>query len=400
MSAGKGSNAVRLIVVAVVIIAGAYWAGGRWGQRQPQKVEALPLGTGAGAPEAVAGTEVTQVSSRDAALTDDESINVRVYRQASAAVANVLTKATEYDFFMDPVPVEGAGSGFLIDPRGYILTNFHVVQEAQSIEVVLGDQTRYVAKFIGADQRNDVALLKIEPKGKTLVALPLGDSSKLQVGQKVLAIGNPFGFQSTLTTGVVSALGRTVQTSQTTLIDEAIQTDAAINRGNSGGPLINSHGEVIGINSAIYTPSGTTAGIGFAIPVNTAKRIAHDLMTEGRVRQAFLGAQTLSVGGWLSEALDLPVQEGLLIEEVTKDGPAAAAGLHGGNRAAQAGMQRITIGGDVIVAIDGQKIGSQSDMNLVLNRKRPGDTVSVTVYRGGKKMDVPVKLGERVGSGN
>jgi S1-C subfamily serine protease len=400
MSAGKGSNVVRLIVVAVAIIAGAYWAGGRWGQRQPQKVEALPLGTGAGAPEAVAGTEVTQVSARDAALTDDESINVRVYRQASAAVANVLTKATEYDFFMDPVPVEGAGSGFLIDPRGYILTNFHVVQEAQSIEVVLGDQTRYVAKFIGADQRNDVALLKIEPKGKTLAALPLGDSSKLQVGQKVLAIGNPFGFQSTLTTGVVSALGRTVQTSQTTLIDEAIQTDAAINRGNSGGPLINSHGEVIGINSAIYTPSGTTAGIGFAIPVNTAKRIAHDLMTEGRVRQAFLGAQTLSVGGWLSEALDLPVQEGLLIEEVTKDGPAAVAGLHGGNRAAQAGMQRITIGGDVIVAIDGQKIGSQSDMNLVLNRKRPGDTVSVTVYRGGKKMDVPVKLGERVGNGN
>ncbi|HXE34538.1 MAG TPA: trypsin-like peptidase domain-containing protein [Verrucomicrobiae bacterium] len=393
MSAGKGSNAVRLAIVAVVIIAGAYWAGGRWGQRQPRKVEALPLTTG--------GSEVvqaTQIAARDAALTDDESINVRVYRQASAAVANILTKATEYDFFMDPVPVEGAGSGFVIDSRGYILTNFHVVQEAQSIEVVLGDRTRYSAKFIGADQRNDVAMIKIEPKGKTLVALPLGDSSKLQVGQKVLAIGNPFGFQSTLTTGVVSALGRTVQTSQSTFIDEAIQTDAAINRGNSGGPLINSHGEVIGINSAIYTPSGTTAGIGFAIPVNTAKRIAHDLMTEGRVRQAFLGAQTLSVGGWLAEALDLPVQEGLLIEEVTKGGPAAAAGLHGGDHAAMAGMQRIIIGGDVIVAIDGEKIASQSDMNLVLNRKRPGDTVSVSVYRGGKKIDVPVKLGERAGN--
>src|SRR5580704_10219149 len=227
MSAGKASSAVRLAIAAVVIIAGAYWAGGRWGQRQPRKVEALPLETVAGTPEAA-------------------------------------TQATQYDFFMDPVPVEGAGSGFVIDPRGYILTNFHVVQEAQSIEVVLGDQTRYPAKFIGADQRNDVALIKIEPKGKPLVALQLGDSSKLQVGQKVLAIGNPFGFQSTLTTGVVSALGRNVQTSQTTLIDEAIQTDAAINRGNSGGPLINSHGEVIGINSAIYTPSGTTAGIGFA----------------------------------------------------------------------------------------------------------------------------------------
>lgn len=386
MSAGKMSNVVRLAIVAVVLISGAYWAGGRWGQKQPKQVEALPMGAGA-----------TEVAQRDAGLTDDESINVRVYREVAPAVANVLTKATEYDFFMDPVPVEGAGSGFVIDPRGYILTNFHVVQEAQSIEVVLGDRSRYPAKFIGADQRNDVALVKIDPKGKKLEALTLGDSSKLQVGQKVLAIGNPFGFQSTLTTGVVSALGRTVQTSQSTFIDEAIQTDAAINRGNSGGPLINSHGEVIGINSAIYTPSGTTAGIGFAIPINTARRIAHDLITEGRVREAYLGVQTLSVGGWLSEALDLPVQEGLLIEVAKQGGPAAAAGLHGGNQQALAGMQRITIGGDVIVAIDGQKVADQSDMNLILNRKRPGDTVKVTVYRGGKKLDVPVKLGERAG---
>src|SRR6266436_8443338 len=345
MSAGRISNAVRLAVVAVVFIAGAYWAGGRWGQRQPRNVAALPLGTG-----------LAEVSARDAALTDEESINVRVYRQASVAVANILTKATEYDFFMDPVPVEGAGSGFVIDPRGFILTNFHVVQEAQSIEVVLGDQTRYPAKFIGADQRNDVALIKIDPKGKKLVALPLGDSSALQVGQKVLAIGNPFGFQSTLTTGIVSAIGRTVQTSQTTLIDEAIQTDAAINRGNSGGPLLNSHGEVIGINSAIYTPTGTTAGIGFAIPINTAKAIAHDLMTDGRVHRAFLGVETLPVAGWLAEALDLPVQEGLLIETTTRGGPAATAGLHGGDREARAGMLRIAIGGDVIVGIDGQKV--------------------------------------------
>ena len=388
MSASRASNAVRLGVVAVVLILGAYWAGGRWGERQPRKVEALPLG-GAGG--------LTEVSARDTALTDDESINVKIYRQASGAVANILTKATEYDFFMDPVPVEGAGSGFVIDPKGFILTNFHVVQDAQSIEVILGDRTSYTAKFIGADPRNDVALVKIEPKGKPLVALALGDSSNLQVGQKVLAIGNPFGFQSTLTTGVVSALGRTVQTSQTTYIDEAIQTDAAINRGNSGGPLINSHGEVIGINSAIYTPSGTTAGIGFAIPVNTAKRIAHDLMTEGRVRQAFMGVQSLEVGGWLAEALDLPVKEGLLIEEVTRGGPAAAAGLHGGDKEAMAGMRRITIGGDVIVAIDGQKVANQFDMNVILNRKRPGDTVDVSVYRGGKKMDLQVKLGERSG---
>jgi S1-C subfamily serine protease len=388
MTAPNTSRRARIILAALVLLLGAFWAGARFAPRQPTQVEALPLGGVATA---------KSVAERDAALTEDEAINVRIYRQVSPAVANILTKATEYDFFMDPVPVEGAGSGFVIDPRGYILTNFHVVEGAQSIEVVLGDQSRYPAKFIGADQRNDVALVKIEPKGKSLVALSLGDSSAIQVGQKVLAIGNPFGFQSTLTTGVVSALGRTVQTGQTTFIDEAIQTDAAINRGNSGGPLINSHGQVIGINSAIYTPTGTTAGIGFAIPINTAKSIANDLMTDGRVHRAFLGVETLPVGGWLSEALDLPVKEGLLVERATKGGPAAAAGIHGGDRVAQAGMRKIAIGGDVIVAIDNQKVASQLDVNLVLNHKRPGDTVNVVVYRGGKKMDIPVKLGERTG---
>jgi S1-C subfamily serine protease len=389
MTAPNTSRRARIILAALVLLLGAFWAGARFGPRQPIQVEALPLG---------GSTTPMSISQRDAALTEDEAINVRIYRQVSPAVANILTKATEYDFFMDPVPVEGAGSGFVIDPRGYILTNFHVVEGAQSIEVVLGDQSRYPAKFIGADQRNDVALVKIEPKGKNLVALSLGDSSAIQVGQKVLAIGNPFGFQSTLTTGVVSALGRTVQTSQTTFIDEAIQTDAAINRGNSGGPLINSHGQVIGINSAIYTPTGTTAGIGFAIPINTAKNIANDLMTDGRVHRAFLGVETLPVGGWLSEALDLPVKEGLLVQRATNGGPAAAAGIHGGDRVAQAGMRRIAIGGDVITAIDNQKVASQLDINLVLNHKRPGDTVNVTLYRGGKKMDIPVKLGERTGS--
>jgi S1-C subfamily serine protease len=385
MTAINTSHRARIILGALVIILGAYWAGARFGPHEPTKVEAVPLGA-------------TPVSQRDTVLTDDESINVRIYRQASPAVANILTEATEYDFFMDPVPVKGAGSGFLIDKRGYILTNFHVVEGAQSIEVVLGDQSHYPAKFIGADQRNDVALLKIDPKGKNLVVLSLGDSGALQVGQKVLAIGNPFGFQSTLTTGVVSALGRTVQTGQNTFIDEAIQTDAAINRGNSGGPLINTHGEVIGINSAIYTPSGTTAGIGFAIPVNTAKNIASDLITDGRVHQAFLGVVTLPIGGWLGEALDLPVKEGLLVESAAKGGPAAVAGIQGGNRVAEAGMRRIAIGGDVIVAIDSQKVASQLDVNLALNHKRPGDSVTVTLYRGGKKMDVPVKLGERTGN--
>jgi S1-C subfamily serine protease len=399
MEARRASIGTRLILVCGILLLATYWAGARWGQRQPVKVEAVPRSASGGGAGRDTGTvkNAADVAARDAALTDDESINVRVYRQASPAVANILTKATEYDFFMDPVPVEGAGSGFVIDERGYVLTNFHVVQEAQSIEVVLGDQSRYPGKFIGADQRNDVALVKIDPKGKHITALPLGDSGSLQVGQKVLAIGNPFGFQSTLTTGVVSALGRTVQTSQTTFIDEAIQTDAAINRGNSGGPLINSHGEVIGINSAIYTPTGTTAGIGFAIPINTAKMIAHDLITDGRVHLAYLGVQTLPVAGYLAEALSLPAQEGLLVEVAQKGSPAAAAGIRGGDRVAQAGMQRIAIGGDLIVAIDGTKMASPMDMNIALNHKRPGDTITLTLYRGGKKMDVEVKLSERPG---
>jgi S1-C subfamily serine protease len=389
MGSGRISVLRPLAVIAILILV-AYWAGARWGPRGPVSVEAVP-------PVTVDKGEVRNVSlaDRDAALSNDEVLNVRIYRETSPAVANVLTKATEYDFWMDPVPVEGAGSGFVIDGKGYILTNFHVVQGAQTIEVVLGDQSHYSAKFIGADQRNDVALLKVEPKGKPLMALSLGDSAALQVGQKVLAIGNPFGFQSTLTTGVVSALGRTVQTSQTTFIDQAIQTDAAINRGNSGGPLINSHGEVIGINSAIYTPSGTTAGIGFAIPINTAKRIAHDLITDGRVHQAFLGVETIPINESFAEALGLPAQEGLLVQTTSRGGPAAEAGIRGGDRVAQAGMRRFYVGGDVLTAIDGQKIANRVDVDLMLNKKRPGEEVTITLFRGGKKIDVKVKLGER-----
>src|SRR6202040_1268104 len=381
MREGKDSRGViRLLALGLVLVLGAYWAGSRWGQRQPQNVGAVP---------------VTFPEPKPGELVGDEVLNVKIYSQAARAVANIVTRTLEYDVFMEPVPVEGAGSGFVIDSRGYILTNFHVVQGAQAISVTLGDRSHYDAKFIGADERNDIALVKIDPKDRKLPALTMGDSDSLLVGQRVLAIGNPFGFQSTLTTGVVSALGRTVQTGQTTVIDGAIQTDAAINQGNSGGPLLNSHGEVIGINSAIFTPSGTTAGIGFAIPINSAKRIAHDLMTEGRVRQAFLGVQTISIGGQLAEALDLPAQEGLLVETATKGGPAAAAGVRGGDRVIRAGMQRIAVGGDLIVAVDGQKVASPFDLNILLNRKRPGDGITLTVYRGGKKIDVPVKLGER-----
>ncbi|MBI1738428.1 MAG: trypsin-like peptidase domain-containing protein [Acidobacteria bacterium] len=367
----------RLFGLGLIIGLAAYWAGARWGTREPTSV----------------GAELA--TQKPGELTADEALNVRIYKQASPSVANIVTRAVEYDFFLNPVPVEGAGSGFVIDARGYILTNFHVVQQAQTIEVTLGDKSRYQAKFVGGDARNDVALLKVEPRGSKLVALTLADSRALQVGQRVLAIGNPFGFQSTLTTGVISALGRTVQTGEQTFIDEAIQTDAAINRGNSGGPLLNSHGEVIGINSAIYAPTGTTAGIGFAIPINTAKQIAQDLINEGRVRRAYLGIEGTEVWPDLAQALSLPVPEGFLVERVTPNGPAARAGIRGGDRRIVAGMRYMMIGGDILVAVNGQKISSQLDLNLALNRKRPGDSIRVTLYRGREKMDVKVALTER-----
>jgi S1-C subfamily serine protease len=380
MRASKDNRHVlRLLIVGMVLTLAAYWAGSRWGQRQPERVEAVRL-------------DLPQARASD--LVGDETVNVNIYKQAGPAVANIVTRTLEYDVFMDPVPVQGAGSGFVIDPRGYVLTNYHVVQGAQAISVTLGDRSHYDAKMVGADERNDIALVKIDPKDRKLPVLTMGDSDRLQVGQKVLAIGNPFGFQSTLTTGVVSALGRTVQTSQTTFIDGAIQTDAAINQGNSGGPLLDSHGDVIGINSAIFTPSGTTAGIGFAIPINTARIIAQDLITEGRVHRAYMGVEARVLTAPVAEALNLRVDQGLLIERVTPGGPAERAGLRGGNQAAILGMRRILIGGDVLVSIDGRPITSQLDLNLAMNRKRPGDKVKVEFYRGGKKMETEVTLGD------
>src|ERR1700690_3547396 len=373
-------RALRFLTIGLIVGLGVYWAGSRYGSHATATVNAPPT--------------LAITNGSETGLDPTETENVRIYRQASPAVANIVTRTVEYDFFYNPVPVEGAGSGFVIDTDGHILTNNHVVQGAQTIEVTLGDQSRYKGKLLGSDAANDIALIQIDLAGRKITPLPLGDSRGLLVGQRVLAIGNPFGFQSTLTTGVVSSLGRTVQTDENTLIDEAIQTDAAINRGNSGGPLMNSHGEVIGINSAIYSPSGAAAGIGFAIPINTARRIAEDLITKGHVTRASLGVEGRALWPGLADALNLPVQQGLLIERAIPGGPEAQAGIHGGNRSVLAGMRELRIGGDVLVAIDGKPITSQSELNVWLNSSNPGDTVTVTVIRNGKQMDIQVKLAE------
>jgi S1-C subfamily serine protease len=372
--------AIRFLAIGLIIGLGAYWAGSRYGQHTPTTVNARPT--------------LALTNGTETGLDPTETENVRIYRQASPAVANIVTRTVEYDFFYNPVPVEGAGSGFLIDTDGHIMTNFHVVQGAQTIEVTLGEPIRYKAKLIGVDTRNDLALIQIDTKGKKLTPLPLGDSRNLLVGQRALAIGNPFGFSSTLTTGIVSALGRTVQTSDTTFIDEAIQTDAPINRGNSGGPLLDSHGQVIGINSAIYSPSGSAAGIGFAIPINTGRRVAEDLIKYGRVRRATLGAEGRPLWPELAQALGLKVDQGILIERVEPGGPAAQAGIRGGDRPGRQGLQQLRVGGDVLIAIDGKAVTSQMDLNLMLNRSWPGNTVTLTIVRDGQKMNIPVKLGE------
>jgi S1-C subfamily serine protease len=375
-------TAGRLVALGLIIGLAGWWAGTRWGAPQPATVGAVP----------------DLAPAAEGQLTPDEELTVRLYEQAAPSVANIVTRTVEYDFFFNPVASEGAGSGFLIDDKGHILTNYHVVAGAQQIEVTLGDARipdRFEARLLGQDERNDVALLKIEPGAHRLAPLPLGDSSRVKVGQHVLAIGNPFGFQTTLTTGVVSAVGRTVQTGPQTFVDEAIQTDAAINRGNSGGPLLNTRGEVIGINTLIISPSGAAAGIGFAIPVNTARRIAQDLLTEGRVRRAYLGVSGMPLWPALARALELPVSEGILLERVVEGSPAARAGLRGGTRRARIGLSQIIIGGDVLVAIDNQPVKSEFDLNLILNRKRPGDQITVTIYRGGRRQDVRVTLGDR-----
>ncbi|HXE75861.1 MAG TPA: trypsin-like peptidase domain-containing protein [Candidatus Xenobia bacterium] len=362
----------------------------------------LPV-TGDSAPESEPEGEsseswVQRVSNQPvapAALSADERDTIEVYRRASPAVVNITTRAVEWNFFYGPVPSEGAGTGFIVNADGTIVTNYHVVRGAEQIVVTRLDGSSDSARLVGYDALTDLAVVKINPEGKRLPTLPLGDSSQLQVGQKVLAIGNPFGLQATLTTGVVSALQRTLRTPAGGLIDEAIQTDAAINPGNSGGPLLDSQGRVIGVNTMIFTPSGGSVGIGFAIPVNTVKFILGDLVRYGKPKRPWLGISSLEVVPELAEALGLPVKAGVLIAEVIPGGPADRAGLRGGRRNIVVGRMRFPTGGDIIVSIDGHKIESQTDINLTLFKKRPGDTVEVVFYRGGRKQTAKVVLAER-----
>lgn len=323
----------------------------------------------------------------------DEQNNIDIYKTSRDATVNITSIVYREGWFFQLVPEKGIGSGFLIKDSGEILTNYHVVSgSAPQLTVTLADKKVYKARILGRDPRNDLALIKIEA-GHKLPYLHLGDSDNLVVGQKVLAIGNPFGLAGTLTTGIVSSLDRTIQPDEGRRMEGMIQTDAAINPGNSGGPLLDSHGNVIGINTAIYGPQGNI-GLGFAMPINRAKAMLDEFQRTGRITRPSLGVTTVYVSGDLAEMLDLPARGGLLIQSIERGSAADEAGLRGPQQVVIVGNYRLGVGGDLITAVEGQSVEGNDSLQRVFNRKRAGDILNLTVYRNGRSINLRVRLGE------
>ena len=334
--------------------------------------------------------------------TEDEAQNVGVYEKCNEAVVNITTQTMSYDWFYQPLGLQdsGSGSGSIIDKRGYVVTNVHVIENAAKITISLADGTSYEGKVVGSDSECDIAVLKFDvPSNVTLKTIEFGSSDNLKVGQKVIAIGNPFGLERTMTTGIVSGLGRPIQESNGPLIRNMIQTDAAINPGNSGGPLLDSAGKMIGINTIIYSSSGSSSGVGFAIPVSTARRVVTDLIQYGKVNRGVLNATMYPVST-LTRYVRFPssVKGGILISEVSAGSNAEKAGLKGGTREnalnlrTRRGIISIYVDGDIITAVDNISVNTQADFDSALEDKRPGDTVTLTVYRNGKTQKIRVTL--------
>lgn len=322
-----------------------------------------------------------------------------VYALAGPAVVHISSISYAYDFFFNPVPQEGTGSGFIYDTEGHIVTNYHVIENAQELSVTLADGRSFQATVVGADPTNDLAVLSIEADNLPQ-PIPLGDSDSLRVGQFVVAIGNPFGQVGTLTVGVISALGRIIESPDGRFIGEAIQTDAAINPGNSGGPLLDLRGRLIGINAQIISPSQASAGIGFAVPVNTVRRVVPQLIARGRYPHPWLGVEYLPLTQEWSKALrqggiNVP-DTGLLVLQVVAGSPADRAGIRGGTQMVRLGGYRIPVGGDVIVALNGKPVSSSKEFIAYLETQtQVGDTITVTLMRDGREQDVQVTLAER-----
>jgi S1-C subfamily serine protease len=335
----------------------------------------------------------------------EEQLVIQVYERVNPVVVNVTSRVYTYDAFYNIVPQEGTGSGFIYDREGHIVTNFHVVEGAEEVEVTLADETKLPAQVVGVDPSNDLAVLKADVPPEALHPAELGDSHTLQVGQRVIAIGNPFGFRSTLTTGVISSLGRTIQSPDERFIGEIIQTDAAINPGNSGGPLLDSQGQVIGVNTAIFSPSQASVGIGFAIPVETVKRVVPSLIARGRYPHPWLGVDIFDITPELAQGLreggvELPVDQGVLVIDVYPDSPADQAGVQGSTDQARWGNLMLPVGGDIIIAVDGTEVKGGQDLTIYLETQtKVGQAIQVTVMREGREKTLEVQLAERPESG-
>jgi S1-C subfamily serine protease len=337
--------------------------------------------------------ELTQADAAPAYDTEEQQ-NIAVYKKALPSVVNITSTAVAFDFFYGPVPQQGQGSGFVLDKQGHILTNNHVIDNAQRVEVTLSDKHKYKATVVGVDKGHDLALLQIA-NAPNLQPATLSESNNLTVGQRVYAIGNPFGLSGTMTRGIISAI-RSIRGPNNNPIEDAIQTDAAVNPGNSGGPLLNSRGEVIGITTLIANNGADqSSGIGFAIPVNTAKAVIADFAKYGRVRRPSLDIATLPIGPDIAEQIGLAADYGVLIQRVLPGGAADKAGLHGGTeRAGYLGNMPVMTGGDLIIAMDGQEITNTQDLAAAMDSHQAGDEVTLTIFRGRRKMDVKVKLGD------
>jgi S1-C subfamily serine protease len=333
-------------------------------------------------------------------LTLEDEI-IQVYEGVGMGVVNITNRSYAYDFFMRAVPQEGSGSGIVYDREGHIITNYHVIEGYDELFVTLPDETTVMAEVVGSDPSNDLAVLKVDADPELLHPVPLGESSNLRVGQFVVAIGNPFGFERTLTVGVVSALGRVIESPDDRFIGEIIQTDAAINPGNSGGPLLDLAGQVIGVNTAIFSPSQASAGIGFAVPVDTVRRVVPELIARGYYPHPWLGLKYV----WnlsperariLREVgMDVPVERGVLLLEISSGSPATAAGLRGGQERVRIGRTILLIGGDILTALDGEPIATSRDLLRFLDTQTMiGQTIQVTVWRDGQELVLPVTLSE------
>ena len=332
-----------------------------------------------------------------AAFTEDERNNITIYEQLNAGVVNITTETVAINWFLEPVPqAGGSGSGTIINTRGYVLTNNHVIENANKVFINLADGSQYEGTVIGTDPENDIAVLKFDPsQGTELQVIPFGSSDNLRVGQKVLAIGNPFALERTLTVGIVSGLGRPIQNSANHIIKNMIQTDASINPGNSGGPLLNTQGQMIGINTMIYSPSGGSVGIGFAVPINTAKRVVAEIIEHGKVRRGWIDATVVQLFPSLIRYAKLPVNAGLLVSRTRRNGLAERAGLRQGSDPVQYGRSVIYLGGDIITSVNGMKTNNLADLYSALEDNKPGEIVKVEVNRSGRPIVMDITLADR-----